>query len=81
MEEELRDVIKEKEEEKAQLMKTCDEQRVEIKKSKEILSIPRHHMQHLKEHGALEVFVDAHLSGDEKLAKWHLLQAGKKEIN
>ena len=44
------------------------------------MSIPRHHLQHLKEHGAMDVFVDAQLSGDDKLAKWHLLQAGKNDI-
>ena len=54
-------------------MDKTNAQRDELKRSREILSIPRHHVQHLKENGALEVFVDARLSGDEALAKWHLL--------
>lgn len=53
---------------------------MELKRAQEIMSIPRHHLQHLKEHGAMDVFVDAQLSGDDKLAKWHLLQAGKNDI-
>ena len=73
-------MIKEKDQEFGELVEKTKEQKVQLKRAKEIMSIPRHHLQHLKEHGALDVFIDAQLSGDDKLAKWHLLQAGKNDI-
>jgi len=53
------------------------------RKAKELqfqLKIPRHHLQFLKDKGALGHFVEAKITGDDVLAKWSLLKAGKKEI-
>ena len=44
------------------------------------LKIPRHHAEFLEKEGALEHFVKAKADGDELVAKWSLLKAGKSEI-
>jgi hypothetical protein len=44
------------------------------------LRIPRHHLEFLKNKGALSHFIEAKITGDDELAKWSLLKAGRKEI-
>ena len=44
------------------------------------LRIPRHHLQFLKDKGALGHFIECKLTGDEETAKWSLLKASKHEI-
>ena len=44
------------------------------------LKIPRHHLEFLKNKGALSHFIEAKIKGDDELAKWSLLHAGRKEI-
>lgn len=44
------------------------------------LKIPRHHLEFLKNKGALSHFIEAKITGDDELAKWSLLRAGRREI-
>lgn len=44
------------------------------------LKIPRHHLEFLKNKGALSHFIEAKITGDDEFAKWTLLHAGRKEI-
>ena len=44
------------------------------------LKTPRHHLEFLKNKGALEPFVSVNLTGDNVCSKWLLQDTAKKEI-
>ena len=74
-------LIKEKEEEIERAIQARADIEKENQKLDMTLRIPRMHMEFLKEKGKLDEFVDAKLKGDELLAKWLLLDAGKDDID
>jgi hypothetical protein len=45
------------------------------------LQIPRTHYLFLQEHGKLDEFVEAKMTGKEPVAKWLLLDTNKREID
>jgi hypothetical protein len=72
--------LKIKETQLQQAVKQMEEQKRIAQRLKIKLLTPRNHLQFIQEHGLLDDFVSAKISGDDVAAKWHLLEAAKSEI-
>jgi len=70
----VKDIITESQETK---IKSLEQ---DIKDLNVILKIPKLHREFLQEKGTLDLFVEATQNGQDQLAKWTLLESGRKEI-